>query len=356
MKTDLPTCHYEFTGELFLYDNTPLHQIRALIDLPHHGVKAGDIGGYIQSEKNLQDEAWVAFRSMVLDEAVVADSALVTGGSVVRHNSEVSGRAMVGEKSHLSDFSKVTDDAVANGVHMEGFSKIYENAKVKGASMSGGSKVYGNATVDGSYVELKDYAEVFGSATVKDQVSMSGISSVSEEAQVSGKVKLRCQARIGGSAVVSDNAVIGGDVVVCDKANITDDAMVCGVVWVYGNALIADKAIVRGIADIGGNAQIRVAAYIPEGVYREATDCIVLFLAPMTVTLTPNGMSIMNTYRTYEEWEKCDLHENPVADGQLDPIWWGMWKDTLFAMRKMVGKKHGEEIYHRVEVIKHSME
>ena len=42
--------------------NPKLHRIRALVDIPMYGVKAGDLGGYIEKEDNLSqyDNCWVS--------------------------------------------------------------------------------------------------------------------------------------------------------------------------------------------------------------------------------------------------------------------------------------------------------
>lgn len=44
---------YELTGETKEIDGKILHRIRALIDIPEHDVKAGDLGGWIEAERNL---------------------------------------------------------------------------------------------------------------------------------------------------------------------------------------------------------------------------------------------------------------------------------------------------------------
>jgi hypothetical protein len=36
-----------------------LYQIQATRDLPLHGVKEGDLGGWVQKESNLNENAWV---------------------------------------------------------------------------------------------------------------------------------------------------------------------------------------------------------------------------------------------------------------------------------------------------------
>lgn len=53
---------YELTEETkTLADGTVLHRIRALLDIPRHGVKAGEIGGFVEGENNLSQDgnAWV---------------------------------------------------------------------------------------------------------------------------------------------------------------------------------------------------------------------------------------------------------------------------------------------------------
>lgn len=42
---------YELTGETKEIGGKILHRIRALIDIPEHDVKAGDLGGWIEAEK-----------------------------------------------------------------------------------------------------------------------------------------------------------------------------------------------------------------------------------------------------------------------------------------------------------------
>lgn len=74
-----------------------VHQIRALRDIPMYGVKAGDLGGYVQGYHNLsQDgEAWIKGNSVVAGNAVVQDNALVAGGSFLHGTSLVSGSSRV---------------------------------------------------------------------------------------------------------------------------------------------------------------------------------------------------------------------------------------------------------------------
>jgi hypothetical protein len=84
-----------------------LYRIRALRDFGI--VKAGDFGGYIESEANLSHDgdAWISGNARVYDDALVCDNAFVFGGasisgrviicgSSVIENDEIDGEVVVG--------------------------------------------------------------------------------------------------------------------------------------------------------------------------------------------------------------------------------------------------------------------
>mgnify|MGYP001264415659 CR=1 FL=1 len=56
-----PQKKYEFTGETREHLGCTLHRIRALVAIASIGVSAGDLGGWIEAEKNLSHDgdAWV---------------------------------------------------------------------------------------------------------------------------------------------------------------------------------------------------------------------------------------------------------------------------------------------------------
>lgn len=69
--------HFELTEETMTTEQgVTLHRIRALKDLPLHGVKAGYLGGWIEKESNLEGEAWVG------DEAWVYGNAQIRKGAI----------------------------------------------------------------------------------------------------------------------------------------------------------------------------------------------------------------------------------------------------------------------------------
>ena len=58
---------YELTNEAKVEFGVTLHRIRALVDIERWEIKAGDLGGWIESEANLSQEhdAWVSDEARV---------------------------------------------------------------------------------------------------------------------------------------------------------------------------------------------------------------------------------------------------------------------------------------------------
>ena len=85
---------YELIGEPNEYG---LRQIRYLKDLP--GINAGELGGWLESEKNLSQEgnAWVSGNARVFGNARVSGNAHVSG------DARVSGKAQVGNARVYGD-------------------------------------------------------------------------------------------------------------------------------------------------------------------------------------------------------------------------------------------------------------
>lgn len=100
---------YELTGETKEIGGVTLHRIRALIDIPEHDVKAGDLGGWVEAETNLSQngaawvtgKAWVTGAACVTGSACVMDSARVTGAAWVTGAARVTGNAWVSGNARI---------------------------------------------------------------------------------------------------------------------------------------------------------------------------------------------------------------------------------------------------------------
>ena len=74
-----------------------LFRIEAMVSIKSVGIKAGDLGGYIEKEGNLDiyGNAWVSGNAQVYGNAWVSGNARVSGDARVSGNAQVSGDARV---------------------------------------------------------------------------------------------------------------------------------------------------------------------------------------------------------------------------------------------------------------------
>lgn len=194
---------YEFTGEICKHNGVKLHRIRALITIPGV-IEAGQVGGWIESEKNLSHEGdcWVHGDAKVYGNAMVCDNAKVHGSA------QVYGNATVCKNTSVCD-----------------------NAKVHGnARLRGHAEVYGNARVD-------DNAYVSNNAKVHAYSMVCGNGIVYGNAEVYGN------AMVYGNAEVYGNAKVHGDASVCGAAEVCGDAEVCGNAGVYNYSKVLDGCV-----------------------------------------------------------------------------------------------------------------
>lgn len=165
---------YELTDEIVFLkkdDNSllKLNRIRALMDFTN--VKKGDLGGFVQDERNLSHNGncWVSGNAKVYGSASVHDNAEICGEAEVFSEAMISGNAIVSERA----------------------------------------KVFGNAIVEGKSGIFQD-AVVKDQARVYDMALVYGTSVVSENASVYGYAKVECNTTVKGSAKVHGQAIVGG--------------------------------------------------------------------------------------------------------------------------------------------------
>ena len=118
---------YELTNENLEIGKKNLFRIRALKDFAH--VKAGDLGGWIESESNLSQEGtcWVSGEAQVFGEACVFGSAWVHGEAQVYDSAQVSGSAQVYDSARVYDSAWVHGEA-----------QVYDSAQVYGSARVSG--------------------------------------------------------------------------------------------------------------------------------------------------------------------------------------------------------------------------
>ncbi|NGP56808.1 hypothetical protein FLT15_00055 [Paenibacillus thiaminolyticus] len=136
---------YEFTGETTtdIAEGATLHRIRAVRNFAD--VKAGDLGGWIESEYNLDHagKCWVyddsavfgrgrvRHNAKVMNNSNVYDNGTVGDGAII-DNSSVFGSATVGHLARIEDRSQVYQSAFINGYTRVCRSEIRSHAYIRG--------------------------------------------------------------------------------------------------------------------------------------------------------------------------------------------------------------------------------
>ena len=155
--------HFKLTEETKVNKaGVTLHRIVATRDSRH--AKAGQLGGFIEKEENLDSEAWVDGYAEVWGEAFVYCFAYVGGIARVYGHARVYGYARVYGKAQIYGHACVGVDA-----------RVYDNAHVHEKAYVGGqaevheeADVYGIAKIKGE-AEVTGHARVFGWAEIGRQ-------------------------------------------------------------------------------------------------------------------------------------------------------------------------------------------
>ncbi len=134
-----------------------LHRIRALRNVGEK-VKAGDLGGFVESESNLSFEPG--------DEAWIFDDAICAGGGYVDKNSRLHGYAVVCKHGYVSQDSAVSAHA-----------RVEDDAYIRCADVCGHARVSGCGMVlaspdNGVRPILSEHCAVYG--TVQGDIHVMG--------------------------------------------------------------------------------------------------------------------------------------------------------------------------------------
>ena len=125
---------FELTEETKIVNGATLHRIRALKDF--HDVKKGELGGWIEKEKNLSHEGncWIYNNACIMNDACVMNDACMFDNTKMRDYSRMYGN------SSMFGYAQMWDNA-----------QLWDNAEMQGdAIMSGNSKISGNAQIYGN--------------------------------------------------------------------------------------------------------------------------------------------------------------------------------------------------------------
>ena len=132
---------FRLTDETMTVDGVTYHRIRACKDFDVQGyhVKAGDLGGYVESERNIDQDgnAWV--------------------GGLAR----IGGNARVFGNTHVRGNARIGDNAVIGGhAVIRGNAWVGDNAWIGGHAVIGGNVVIGDNAVIGGHAEVSKFDHI----------------------------------------------------------------------------------------------------------------------------------------------------------------------------------------------------
>lgn len=156
---------YKLTDKTKVVSGHTLHRIQALKDF--YDVKAGDLGGWIEKEDNLNQNGncWVYYNACVYDCACVHNNARVYNSARVYNNARIYDNACILGFARVYGNALISGNAIVlNYARVSGYASISDNARVyDNASVSGNACVYGFANITEKAIVSKTPLHIKGS-------------------------------------------------------------------------------------------------------------------------------------------------------------------------------------------------
>lgn len=230
---------YEWTEEKATFnagsdEEVTLTRIRALQDIPRHGVKAGDLGGFIEVESCLSHfgDAWVAKNALVQETSTVSGDALVTDEAVLNLSCYLHGTITISGEVQLFGVNltgnniQVEDKVVmvgcrlkGNNIHIKDEAVIYQLRSTQQVfDLTICDEAHISSRSDSDYTEITgDFITISGKAKLEDVSGIHGSHIYFEEkCEVTGAFFKGKNIRIHGIACLTGNVNYGSQVVVGD--------------------------------------------------------------------------------------------------------------------------------------------
>lgn len=185
---------YELTGETRDHEGLTVHRIRAVRDFGD--VKAGDLGGWIEGERNLSHtgDAWIA------------NDAVAAGLSVVQDDAQMRNEAALYDHAVLTGSATMEGNAIADD-----HAKIVDRAWMGGDSHATGRVWVSDDSSLSDNVQVQDNSEISGNAELGGNVKVQDYGVVTEDARLSGNVVIRDKAVVGADTQLRGRECIRGE-------------------------------------------------------------------------------------------------------------------------------------------------
>ncbi len=224
---------YELTDQSIRFDGKKLYRIRALQDFSD--VHAGDLGGFVENERNLShhglcwiyDDAKAYAMSRISNNARLKDYAICNGRAKVYGNSLLSGKSEISNSANIFDHAIVLDES----------------------TVSGNSQIFGHAILM-NHAKVFENGKVYGHAMISDYGMIFDNGSVYDCARVRGNGKIFENASAYGNAEIYENASLCGDGEICDHAKLCGEAMILGKGYLEGEVVASGKTRILASHDL----------------------------------------------------------------------------------------------------------
>lgn len=184
-----------------------LYRLQALRDIPEHGVKSGDLGGYVTKKVKLSHDGscWIGEKAQVLGDVTITDSAYI-GDKATINGSYTNWNYMYPGNLLISDNVRIAGSVLIELYHFS--EKIDPQNKV----------IQGN-------VVIIDSASLINPLLIKDEVKIHGA------------------AAIGSHSIITDTAEIFGNVAIDESCNITGESKILEHARLGKNVMVVDSVI-----------------------------------------------------------------------------------------------------------------
>lgn len=223
------------------------HRIQALIDILLHGVKAGDIGGYVTDKKALSQKGscWVggdAFVKGLRNFSIIDDDALVTDNAFVA--------------GFVVGASKVYGNAMVYNADIMGNCDISGNAQILKGSLNGNITVNQNARFLDGQICSTDRSQIIISGhavwkSVNDFKEYGIHTMLEEKVKISGRVTLDNVKIKGNCTIDTDVSLLdvtfSGDNTITGNPQIKPETKFSGRNVIGGSCIIPPQSHVHGV-------------------------------------------------------------------------------------------------------------
>lgn len=174
--------HYKLTDECLEIKGRKLYQIQALIDIPEYDVKAGDVGGYVESCNNLTENAWIATNVKVYEDAKVRGRAYISGNVAILGDTKIEDNVYISASGIIQSCYIRGSAEIRNEVKLF-YSSIGGNAKLEGSCYISGANILDNAYIADSTIKGTNIF-IFNKARIIH-------SEISSDTEISGDVLIK---------------------------------------------------------------------------------------------------------------------------------------------------------------------